>query len=141
MEIEVKDVDLGSAVKKRFDELGLKKVQLAKILDIPQQHVNRLFMRDSMETAKLIKVCYALDFNFFSLFCAFAKKEKHDKRESEKISAMEKQLEVASKQREIDKLKIESLNEQISVYRDQIEILKGSLKDKDVIIEMLRENQ
>ena len=69
MNIDIKDVHVGQAIDHRRNELGLSKSELGRRLGIPQQHINRLLERETMETKRLVKACKALDFNFFALFC------------------------------------------------------------------------
>ena len=69
MNIDIKDVHVGQAIDQRRNELGLSKSELGRRLGIPQQHINRLLERETMETKRLVKACKALDFNFFALFC------------------------------------------------------------------------
>ena len=72
MDIDVKPVHIGQAIDKRRLELGLSKSEFGRKIGVPQQHVNRILERETMETTKLIKVCQALDFNFFALFCSMS---------------------------------------------------------------------
>ena len=65
----MKHVHVGQAIDKRRNELGLSKSELGRKIGVPQQHINRILERETMETSRLIKVSEALDFNFFSLFC------------------------------------------------------------------------
>ena len=67
MNIDIKDVHVGQAIDQRRNELGLSKSELGRRLGIPQQHINRLLERETMETKRLVKACKALDFNFFAL--------------------------------------------------------------------------
>lgn len=45
----------------------MSKSELGRKIGVPQQHINRILERETMETSRLIKVSEALDFNFFSL--------------------------------------------------------------------------
>ena len=67
MNIDIKDVHVEQAIDHRRNELGLSKSELGRRLGIPQQHINRLLERETMETKRLVKACKALDFNFFAL--------------------------------------------------------------------------
>ena len=69
MDNDIKHVHVGQAIDKRRNELGLSKSELGRKIGVPQQHINRILERETMETSRLIKVSEALDFNFFSLFC------------------------------------------------------------------------
>lgn len=69
MDVDVKYVHVGEAINRRRNELGLSKSEFARRIGVPQQHVNRMLERETMETKRLVRVCEVLDFNFFSLFC------------------------------------------------------------------------
>ena len=140
--IEIKDIHLGQAIKKRFDETGLTKTEFGRLIGVPQQHVNRIFERDTMETKKLIKVCRALEYNFFALFCQFptnvnaylAAVSLGDGDANNNIgdTALLAQLEVA-------KAKIEGLTAHNATLKDQVEQLKSQLADKDSIIQLTKD--
>lgn len=140
--IEIKDIHLGQAIKKRFDETGLTKTEFGRLIGVPQQHVNRIFERDTMETKKLIKVCRALEYNFFALFCQFptnvnaylAAVSLGDGDANNNIgdTTLLAQLEVA-------KAKIEGLTAHNATLKDQVEQLKSQLADKDSIIQLTRD--
>ena len=68
MKLGIQQVHVGQAIDKRRIELGLSKSEFGRKIGVPQQHVNRILERETMETARLVKVCEALDFNFFALF-------------------------------------------------------------------------
>lgn len=65
MDNDIKHVHVGQAIDKRRNELGLSKSELGRKIGVPQQHINRILERETMETSRLIKVSEALDFNFF----------------------------------------------------------------------------
>lgn len=67
--LPIHNIHIGQAIKKRLEELKMTKADFAKAIGTPQQHINRILERDTMETKKLIKICQVLNFNFFSLFC------------------------------------------------------------------------
>jgi septal ring factor EnvC (AmiA/AmiB activator) len=69
MDTELKEIHIGKAIEERINQLGITKTEFAARVEIPQQHVYRVFQRDTIEIKKLIKICKVLDFNFFALFC------------------------------------------------------------------------
>ena len=69
--VELREVHIGQEIKKRLDEMDMTKTEFGRLIDTPQQHVNRIFTRENIDTGKLIKICRALDFNFFALYCSF----------------------------------------------------------------------
>ncbi len=140
--IEIKDIHLGQEIKKRFDETGMTKTEFGRMIGVPQQHVNRIFERETMETKKLIKVCRALEYNFFALFCQFPTNVNAylaavalgdgDANNNIGDTTLLAQLEVA-------KAKIEGLTAHNATLKDQVEQLKSQLADKDAIIQLTRD--
>ena len=68
MAVEIKNVHIGRAIAVRLNELKISKSELGRRINIPQQHINRMLEKDSIDTARLVAVSNAMDFNFFSLF-------------------------------------------------------------------------
>lgn len=63
------NVNIGLAIEQRVNELGISKSELARRLGIAQQNVNKVvFDKESLDTAKLVEISKALDFNFFELY-------------------------------------------------------------------------
>lgn len=63
------NVNIGLAIEQRINELGISKSELARRLGIAQQNVNKVvFSKESLDTAKLVEICKALDYNFFELY-------------------------------------------------------------------------
>lgn len=146
--IELKEVHIGHAIKKRIEELGMTKSEFGRLIGVPQQHINRILERDTMETKKLVKVCQALDFNFFALFCQFPTN----------VNAYLAAVALGGNatysvgdatllaQMEAGKIKAEGLQEnsallreQIVILKDQVDGLKKQLDDKDEIIKLYKE--
>lgn len=147
MDIDIKTVHIGKAIDRRRNELGLSKSEFGRRIGVPQQHVNRILERDTMETSKLLKVSEALDFNFFALFCAVSHKisaylaavtlTNNTIGDNELVAQLSKEQAVVETQRETIKM----LKEQIDNLNTQINRLDSNLKDKDVIIELLKERK
>ncbi len=150
MDIDVKPVHIGQAIDKRRLELGLSKSEFGRKIGVPQQHVNRILERETMETTKLIKVCQALDFNFFALFCSMSHQisaylaavtlngNAHNTIGDNELAAqLSKEQAVVESQKETIRL----LKEQLDNLNTQINRLDSNLKDKDVIIELLKERR
>lgn len=65
------NVNIGLAIEQRVNELGISKSELARRLGIAQQNVNKLvFSKESIDTAKLVEISKALDYNFFELYAS-----------------------------------------------------------------------
>ncbi|WP_288324419.1 helix-turn-helix transcriptional regulator [uncultured Phocaeicola sp.] len=148
MDIDVKPVHIGQAIDKRRLELGLSKSEFGRKIGVPQQHVNRILERETMETTKLIKVCQALDFNFFALFCSMSHQisaylaavtlngNAHNTIGDNELAAqLSKEQAVVESQKETIRL----LKEQLDNLNTQINRLDSNLKDKDEIIRLLKE--
>ena len=63
------NVNIGLAIEQRMNELNLSKSELGRRIGIPQQNVNRILNKPDIDTDKLARICKALDFNFFALYC------------------------------------------------------------------------
>lgn len=150
MDNDIKHVHVGQAIDKRRNELDLSKSELGRKIGVPQQHINRILERETMETSRLIKVSEALNFNFFSLFCP----NKHhisahlaavalDGNANNLIGDAELAVQLSSEKKETENLRetIKLLKEQIESLNSQILRLDSNLKDKDVIIELLKERK
>lgn len=55
MTIDIKNVHVGEAIDRRRNELGLSKSELGRRIGVPQQHINRILERETMETNRLSK--------------------------------------------------------------------------------------
>lgn len=150
MNIEIKSVHVGEAIEKRRNELGLSKSELGRKIGVPQQHVNRILERETMETKRLVKVSEALDFNFFTLFCpvqhqisAYLAAVALEGNAHNIVGNSELASQLTTAQMEIENQKetIKLLKEQVESLNAQITRLDSNLKDKDSIIELLKERR
>lgn len=150
MDVNLKDVHVGSEIDKRRNQLGLTKSELGRKIGVPQQHINRILERETMETKRLYKVSQALDFNFFSLFCGSSPNVSanlaavsFEGDANNIIGNPELVAQLTKAQTEVDNQKetILLLKEQIESLNAQIRRLDSNLKDKDAIIELLKERR
>lgn len=141
MSTEIRHVHVGEAIESRRKQLKISKTEFGRRIGITQQHVNRILERETMETIRLEKVCEALDFNFFSLFCT------PKQQISAYMSAVALEGDhsqnligdaVLASELEKEKISKESIVSKIQLLESQIEQLKSQLKDKDMIIELLK---
>lgn len=150
MKLGIQQVHVGQAIDKRRIELGLSKSEFGRKIGVPQQHVNRILERETMETVRLVKVCEALDFNFFALFSPMQNQisaylaavtldgDAHNNIGDPALAAQPtKEQSTVESQNETIKL----LREQIESLNAQIIRLDSNLKDKDAIIELLKERR
>lgn len=146
--IELREIHIGEAVKRRFEELELTKTEFGRRIGVPKQHVNRIFQRETMETKRLVNICQALDYNFFSLFCDYTDSDgtATAAREDSKLVNNSVGDTYLRSQIELYKERVDGLNEnkdslkdQIATLKDNIEQLKSQLHDKDELISIYRE--
>lgn len=143
MAFEIKHINVGSAIEDRRKQLDITKTELGRRINVPQQHVNRILERETMETNKLVQVSEALEFNFFELFCP-----NKDERISAKNAAvayngnvtntrvgdgvMDGSLAVAN-------IQIASLQNERDTLKESNATLNNNLEDKERIIAMMQE--
>lgn len=145
--LELKDIHIGKAIKQRFDELELTKTEFGHRIGVPQQHINRIFERESIDTKRLMRICQALDFNFFRLFCDCATSvTAHlsavslagDASNNLGDAALVAQIEI-QRQKIVDMEETKGeLKSQIKVLKDSVEQLKSQLRDKDELISVYK---
>ncbi len=149
--VELKEVHIGKAIRERLEELKMTKTEFGRLIGVPQQHVNRIFERETIETKKLLKICRALDFNFFALFCKFPTNisaylsavalGNGDANNNLGETAVLSQLEVMKVKLEKAEVTERDLRDQIGGLKDNVEQLKSNLHDKDEIINLLKTNR
>lgn len=149
--VELKEVHIGKAIKERLDELKMTKTEFGRLIGVPQQHVNRIFERETIETKKLVKISRALSFNFFALFCQFPTNISAylsavalgdgDVNNNIGETAILSQLEVMKVKLDKAEGTEKDLRDQISGLKDNVEQLKSNLHDKDEIINLLKTNR
>lgn len=139
--IEIKEIHIGRAIRNRLEELKMSKSEFGRLIGVPQQHINKLLEKETIDTGRLAKVCVALEFNFFALYCSFPTNV------SAYLSAVALGNGDANNnigetatlsQMELYKQKVEGLVEKEALLHDHIEQLKSQLRDKDDIIAILK---
>jgi hypothetical protein len=140
MEVALKEIHIGNEIERRINELGIARGEFAKRAGIPQQHVYRVFERDTIEVKKLIRICKVLDFNFFSLFCeqknnitAFLSSINFGHNgKSETILSPE----AAAAQLLLAKSKYEDAQAQIRIFDKMSTQMSSQLEDKERLLEV-----
>lgn len=66
--MKIDKVNIGLLIEQRLNELGMSKSEFGRRIGIPQQNVNRILAKSSIDTDKLLDICEALDYNFFESF-------------------------------------------------------------------------
>ena len=147
--IQLKEVHIGQEIDKRREELNMSKSEFARLISVPQQHVNRIFEKVSIDTAKLIKISRVLDFNFFSLYCDIPNNvyaymaavalgdgnAMNNIGDAALTSIIEQQKQKIEGMEESKAL----LNDQIKGLRDLITQLKSQLDDKNELINIYKQ--
>ena len=148
MVIKLNKVNIGEEIKKRLEERKMSKSEFARRIGAQQQHINRVFEKDTIETKRLEAVSEALDFNFFSLYCetpnnVFAYLAAVSMGDGDAINLMGDAALIA--QMEVLREKVESLERERGTLTDQVESLKknvaqleSNLRDKDEIINLVK---
>ena len=139
--IQPKEVHIGKAILERLQKLRMTKTEFGKRIGRHQQHVNKIFEKESIDTKLLLKICYALEFNFFELYCEFpAHVEANlsavalgngDAHNTIGESAILTQL-------ELYKTKCENAEHNEVQLLKQIELLERNVSAKDEIINLLK---
>lgn len=159
MSVQINKVHIGSAIEARRRELDMTKTELARRISIPQQHVNKMTAKENIDTARLIQVSEALDFNFFSLYgevqsqgnthieanaCFGSKAEAKLFQDSSSRIELEREKEKNKGLREKNQSlqdQILTLQDQIAEFKKQLERLDKAMDNKDEIIELLKERR
>lgn len=149
MVIKLNKVHIGEEIKKRLDEKKMSKSEFARRIGAQQQHINRVFEKDTIETRRLELVSEALDFNFFSLYCdnpnnVFAYLAAVSLGDGDAINLPSDAALLA--QMEVLKTKISGLERerdvltsQVESFKKNVEQLEANLRDKDEIINLIKQ--
>ncbi|MDE5878322.1 MAG: helix-turn-helix transcriptional regulator, partial [Muribaculaceae bacterium] len=68
-QIKINPIHIGKEIESRMHYLRLSKSEFGRKIGIPQQNVNRILGKESIDTDKLVRISEALNYNFFALFC------------------------------------------------------------------------
>lgn len=63
--MKIKKQNIGECIERKLIELGISKSEFGRKIGIPQQNVNRLLDRPSIDTDKLVVISETLNYNFF----------------------------------------------------------------------------
>jgi DNA-binding Xre family transcriptional regulator len=139
MQVELKEIHIGNAIAERLREVEMSKGEFAQKAGIPQQHVYRVFERDTIEVKKLIRICKALDFNFFALFCEF-KNNINAFLSAINFGTNGKSQTILTKDAAMaaslffSDMKSKDADEKISIYNQMSSRIDAQLADKDAVI-------
>ena len=63
------DVHVGNMILDYLNKNRITQAELARGLKLDSSYLHRLLVKKSMETDRLLEICYALSYNFFPAFC------------------------------------------------------------------------
>lgn len=76
IDIMDRSINVGLAIEQRINELGITKSEFGRRIGIPNQNVNRVLSKSSIDSDKLVEICNALDYDFFKLFSSSVEETK-----------------------------------------------------------------
>lgn len=63
--MNIERVNIGFSIEQKLNELGMSKSEFGRKIGVPQQNVNRILDKTSIDTDKLATISEALGYNFF----------------------------------------------------------------------------
>lgn len=63
--MKIERVNIGLSIEQKLNELGMSKSEFGRKIGVPQQNVNRILDKTSIDTDKLVTIGEALGYNFF----------------------------------------------------------------------------
>jgi DNA-binding Xre family transcriptional regulator len=61
-------IHIGQLVKEQVKRKRMRVAQLSEILNVSEPNVYKIYLRSSIDTVLLEKICIALDYNFFAIY-------------------------------------------------------------------------
>ena len=150
-DIGLNEVHIGEALEKRRKAINMSKSDLARKIGVRQQHINKVFENETIDTGKLILASRALSFNFFTLYSsksnnvsAFLSAVALGDGNAENMigdAAIASQLQLQAVQindmnenKEILKDQVQTLKDQVETLKSQVKLQESTIKEKDDII-------
>lgn len=116
IDIMDRSINVGLAIEQRINELGITKSEFGRRIGIPNQNVNRVLSRSSIDSDKLVEICNALDYDFFKLFSSSVEETKTSLLNILKLKAI-------LKEKGIGEIKLASM---LGISRSEVEaIMEG----------------
>ena len=111
-----RSINVGLSIEQRINELGITKSEFGRRIGIPNQNVNRVLSKSSIDSDKLVEICNALDYDFFKLFSSSVEENKTSLLNILKLKAV-------LKEKGIGEIKLASM---LSISRSEVEaIMEG----------------
>lgn len=112
-----KTINVGLAIEQRINELGITKSEFGRRIGIPNQNVNRVLSKSSIDSDKLVEICNALNYDFFKLFSSSVEENKTSLLNILKVKAI-------LKEKGIGEIKLASM---LNLSRSEVEaIMEGN---------------
>ena len=112
-----KTINVGLAIEQRINELGITKSEFGRRIGIPNQNVNRVLSKSSIDSDKLVEICNALNYDFFKLFSSSVEENKTSLLNILKVKAI-------LKEKGIGEIKLASM---LNMSRSEVEaIMEGN---------------
>lgn len=108
-------INVGLAIEQRINELGITKSEFGRRIGIPNQNVNRVLSKSSIDSDKLVEICNALDYDFFKLFSSSVEETKTSLLNILKLKAI-------LKEKGIGEIKLASM---LGISRSDVEAIMG----------------
>lgn len=108
-------INVGLAIEQRINELGITKSEFGRRIGIPNQNVNRVLSKSSIDSDKLVEICNALDYDFFKLFSSSVEENKTSLLNILKLKAI-------LKEKGIGEIKLASM---LNMSRSEVEAIMG----------------
>lgn len=108
-----KTINVGLAIEQRINELGITKSEFGRRIGIPNQNVNRVLSKSSIDSDKLVDICNALDYDFFKLFSSSVEENKTSLLNILKVKAI-------LKEKGIGEIKLASM---LGISRSEVEAI------------------
>ena len=83
-------IHIGQLVKEQVKRKRMRVAQLSEILNVSEPNVYKIYLRSSIDTVLLEKICISLDYNFFALYAQRFSLDSKDL----KLSQSEKEIEL-----------------------------------------------
>ncbi len=120
--------NIGAIIHKKVKERGLSNAEFARRINTHIRNVYDIYKRESIDTELLLQIGTILNFDFFNILRTPI---------NDNIAIAQE----SSDNQYTDKRFLNELKLKIQEMEREIELLKERIKDKDIIIKLLKKNQ
>jgi len=133
-------MNIGERIKGVYEKSGIKLTDFADRIGTVRQNVYRIFEKDNIDVALLVKISSVLSHNFFEYFDVKGPNHSVDEGSSGPLAMESIQLELDSLKKEV-----EHLRRIVTLREEERQLLEAKLKTNkdltDAIIKHLREKE